>query len=117
MIHSKQAIATFTILGIFNWANTITAIAQVPPPPVSQQSLQEFQQPSQSNFSLGNGGSGLNLLQLIQNANLLNGKSAAEVSAGQNETINDASVEFRRQQLQQLGVKNPVLIDNANPKK
>jgi hypothetical protein len=115
MIHSKHAIAALTVLGVFNSASM--AIAQVPPPPVSQQSLQEFQQPSQSNFSLGSNGSGLNLLQLLQNASLLNGKSAAEVSAGQKETINDASVEFRRQQRQQLGVNNPVLIDSATPKK
>lgn len=92
------------------------AIAQVPPPPVSQQSLQEFQQPNQSNFSLGGSNSGLNLLQLIQNANLLNGKSAADVNAGQKETLDEASVKFRQQQKQQLGVTNPVLVEGAPPK-
>jgi hypothetical protein len=93
------------------------AIAQVPPPPVSQQSLQEFQQPNQSGFSLGSNGSGLNLLQLLQNANLLNSKSAAEVRAGQNETLEEASLQFRKQQRQQLGITNPALVNETNPKK
>jgi hypothetical protein len=90
------------------------AIAQVPPPPVSQQSLQEFQQPTQSGFALGSNGTGLNLLQLLQNANLLNSKSAAEVSAGQKETIDEASIQFRKQQRQQLGITNPALVDGTN---
>jgi hypothetical protein len=113
---SKIVIATFTILGISGFEFMNKAIAQVPPPPpLSQQSLQEFQQPAQSNFSFGNSNSGVNLLQLLQNANLLNGRSSEDVSAGQKETIEEASVQFRKQQRQQLGVTNPVLVDNPTP--
>ncbi len=118
MMYPKIVIATLTVLGVSSFGNNMNqAIAQVPPPPVSQQSLQEFQQPNQSSFAIGGNGSGLNLLQLIQNANLLNSKSPSEVAAGQNETLNEASLQFRKQQKQQLGVTNPALVDVTSPKK
>jgi hypothetical protein len=120
MVSPRIAIAVLTVFGAVFGVCGIEineAIAQVPPPPVSQQSLQEFQQPNQSGFALGSNGSGLNLLQLLQNANLLNSKSAAEVSAGQKETIDEASIQFRKQQRQQLGITNPALVDGTNPKK
>lgn len=102
----KKFLISLTVLG-FSSFNGL-AIAQVPPPSASQQSLQEFQQPNQSNLSFG-GSSGTNLLQLIQNVNLMNSRSAAEVMAGQRETIDEASAEFRKQQRQQLGVTSPLL--------
>jgi len=117
MLYPRLFVTAFTVLGFSGFSNMNLAIAQVPPPPVSQQSLQEFQQPAQSNFSLGGTNSGLNLLQLIQNANLLNGKSASEVTAGQKESLDEASVKFRQQQRQQLGVTNPVLVEGTNPPK
>jgi hypothetical protein len=123
MVSPKIVVAVLTVFGaVFGVCGSNNmeingAIAQVPPPPVSQQSLQEFQQPNQSSFSLGSNGSGLNLLQLLQNSNLLNGKSAAEVTAGQNETLDEASIQFRKQQRQQLGITNPALVDGTNPKK
>lgn len=113
-----QTFLTVVGIGILGGFFTETAIAQVPPPPLSQQSLQEFQQPNQSNFSVGGSNSGLNLLQLIQSANLLNSKSANEVRAGQNEALDEARIKFRQQQRQQLGVTNPVLLDAKDePKK
>lgn len=117
MMQPKIVIAALTFIGAYGASmNFNSAIAQVPPPPVSQQSLQEFQQPNQSAFSLGGNGTGLNLLQLLQNADLLSGKSPAEVSAGQNETLDEASVQFRKQQRKQLGVTNPVLVNETSPK-
>lgn len=116
MVSPKIVVAVLTGLGVCGMEIN-GAIAQVPPPPVSQQSLQEFQQTNQSSFSLGGNGTGLNLLQLLQNSNLLNSKSAAEVSAGQNETLDEASIQFRKQQRQQLGITNPALVDGTNPKK
>jgi hypothetical protein len=116
MLYPQIVIAAVLSISYFNFYSNKEAIAQVPPPPLSQQSLQEFQQPAQSNFSIGGNG-GVNLLQLIQNANLLNGKSAAEVSAGQKESLDEASVKFRQQQRQQLGVTKPVLVEGANPPK
>jgi hypothetical protein len=116
MMSPKIVVGVLTVFGVCGM-ETNGAIAQVPPPPVSQQSLQEFQQPNQSSFSLGGNGTGLNLLQLLQNANLLNGKSPAEVSAGQKETIDEASIQFRKQQRQQLGITNPALVNETNPKK
>ena len=116
MMHPKIVVAMFTVFG-FCGLEISEAIAQLPPPPASQQGLQEFQQTNQSGFSIGNNGGGVSLLQLLQNANFLNSKSAAEISAGQNETIDEASIQFRKQQRQQLGVTNPVLVDVTNPKK
>ncbi|AFY72952.1 hypothetical protein Syn7502_00820 [Synechococcus sp. PCC 7502] len=115
MKYPKFFVSALTVVGISGFSNI--AIAQTPPPLASQQSLQEFQQPAQSNFAIGNSGSGLNLLQLIQSASLLEGKSAKEVTVGQKETLDEASLQFRKQQRQQLGVTNPILVDGANPKK
>ena len=116
MVSPKIVAAVFTVFGVCGMEIN-GAIAQAPPPPVSQQSLQEFQQPNQSGFALGGNGTGLNLLQLLQNANLLNSKSAAEVSAGQNQTLDEASIQFRKQQRQQLNITNPALVNGTNPQK
>ncbi len=104
-------------IGLIGVTGKDLATAQLPPLPTSQQSLQEFQQPNQSGFSTGSNGTGLNLFQLLQNSNFLSGKSAGEVGIGQKESLDEASVEFRKQQRQKLNVVNPILVEKPNPKK
>jgi len=108
MAQSKLIVATFaTLVTICGLASG--AMAQTTSTPLSQQSLQEFQQNNQSSNPLG-GGNGLNILQLIHNANLLNGKSSAELSTSQQESFDAATQEFRLQQRQKLNVNNPALL-------
>jgi hypothetical protein len=105
----KLALATFSVItslcGIVS-----TAVAQSTTAPLSQQSLQEFQQNnSQSTYSVGGSG-GLNILQLIHNSNLTGGKSSDEIRSGQQESLDEATKEFRLRQLQKLNVNNPALV-------
>ncbi len=105
MAHPKLIIAT-VLAALFGTA--FSAIAQPNSTPLSQQSLQEFQQSNQSAYSLG-GSNGLNILQLIHNSNLINGKSAGELSSSQQESLDSATQSFRLQQRQKLNVNNPAL--------
>ena len=64
------------------------------------------------------GTSGFNPLDLIHNANLLNGRSGAEFAADSNEQIDDAASEFKKQQLQrmlELQQQQNSTPDNGNP--
>ena len=87
-------------------ASGLSAVAQTVPTTSitpSQQALQETQG-SQSLYSAGN--SNLNVMQLIHNANLLNGRSSEEFNNDQAESFNDAVKNFRSQQ-RELGGTNP----------
>ncbi|MDX1977917.1 MAG: hypothetical protein SFT94_09600 [Pseudanabaenaceae cyanobacterium bins.68] len=94
---SLNLLATGGILAI-----TCPAIAQVTPKPVteSQQALQELRQENSGDLFRSNGTTGI--MQLIHNANLLNGKSPEQVRSQQAESIDQSVQQFRqRQQLNQ----------------
>jgi hypothetical protein len=87
-------------------ASGLSAVAQTVPTTSttpSQQAIQETQD-SRSLYSVGN--SNLNVMQLIHNANLLNGRSSEQFNSDQSESFNDAVKNFRSQQ-RKLGVSNP----------
>ena len=87
-------------------ASGLSAVAQTVPTTSTtpaQQALQETQD-SRSLYSVGN--SNLNVMQLIHNANLLNGRSSEQFNNDQAESLNDAVKNFRSQQ-RKLGGTNP----------
>lgn len=84
-------------------------MAQVNPVTESQQALQELRQDNSGNIFGGNGTTGI--MQLIHNANLLNGKSPAQVRSQQAESIDQSVQEFRqRQKSRQSGQSSPDTI-------
>lgn len=68
--------------------------------PLSQQTLQELDRNNRSNFSVGNGN--FDVMQLIHNANLLNGRSPEQFRREQDESLDAAVKEFRLQQQQKI---------------
>ncbi len=87
-------------------ASGLSAAAQTAPTTSTtpaQQALQETQD-TRSLYSVGN--SNLNVMQLIHNANLLNGRSPEQFNSDQAESFNDAVKNFRSQQ-RKLGVSTP----------
>ncbi len=94
---SSSALCLFTVSGALA-QNSDTTDARTP---LSQQALRELQD-SRSLYSTGS--NGLNVMQLIHNANLTGGKSTTEFSTEQSEALNDAAKEFRQQQRQKLGL-------------
>jgi hypothetical protein len=74
------------------------AIAQVTKPTTeSQQALQELRQDNSGNIFGSNNGS-VGLLQLIHNANLLNGKSPDKFRSEQAESLDQSVKQFRQRQ-------------------
>jgi hypothetical protein len=87
-------------------ASGLNAVAQTVPTTSitpAQQALQDTQD-TRSLYSVGN--SNLNVMQLIHNANLLNGRSSEQFNNDQAESLNDAVKNFRSQQ-RKLGVSAP----------
>jgi succinate dehydrogenase/fumarate reductase flavoprotein subunit len=72
---------------------------------LSDQTLREAQQQEKSSLSIG--GSNLNILQLINNINLANGKSAEKFRADQAESLDDAVTNFRNQQRREIKISIP----------
>jgi hypothetical protein len=102
----------FTLLGssVLFAGSSLSAVAQTvttTQTTQSQQALQETQD-SRSLYSAGN--SNLNVMQLIHNANLLNGRSPEQFNNDQAESMNDAVLQFRSQQ-RKLGVSSPSALD------
>jgi hypothetical protein len=85
--------------GLSASAQTVPTTSTTP----AQQAIQETQD-SRSLYSVGN--SNLNVMQLIHNANLLNGRSSEQFNSDQAESFNDAVKNFRSQQ-RKLGVSAP----------
>jgi hypothetical protein len=98
----------FTLLGssVLVAASGLSAAAQTvttTQTTQSQQALQETQD-SRTIYSVGN--SNLNVMQLIHNANLLNGRSPEQFNNDQTESLNEVVLQFRAQQRKQ-GVTSP----------
>jgi hypothetical protein len=91
--------ALLAISGLSAVAQTVPTTSTTP----AQQALQETQD-SRSLYSVGN--SNLNVMQLIHNANLLNGRSSEQFNSDQAESLNDAVNNFRSQQ-RKLGSPTP----------
>jgi hypothetical protein len=91
------------------------AIAQVSKPVTeSQQALQELRQDT-SGTVFSSTSSANNLMQLIHNANLLNGKSPEKFNSEQSETLNDTVKAFKERQRQQLGNIQPGTTSPSAP--
>jgi hypothetical protein len=93
----------FAVCSFSASAQTVPTTSTTP----SQQALQETQD-SRSLYSVGN--SNLNVMQLIHNANLLNGRSPEQFNSDQAESFNEAVQQFRSQQ-RKLGVSSPTTLD------
>lgn len=79
------------------------AVAQQTAPTLSEQTLRE----SNQNRSIYEQGGGLNIMQLIHNANLRGNTTSEEFRSRQNETIDSAVEAFRKRR------QNPVQIQIA----
>ena len=108
MISQTISLVTTGIVAATLSATTIAsgAIAQVnTAPTLSEQTLREAQQQEKSSLSIG--GSNLNILQLINNINLANGKSPEKFRADQAESLEDAVTNFRNQQRREIKITIP----------
>ncbi|MBD2178444.1 hypothetical protein H6F42_16115 [Pseudanabaena sp. FACHB-1998] len=108
MISKTISLVTTGIAALTLSATTIAsgAIAQVnTAPTLAEQTLREAQQQEKSSLSIG--GSNLNILQLINNINLANGKSPEKFRADQAESLDDAVTNFRNQQRREIKISIP----------
>ncbi len=91
--------ALFAASGLSAAAQNVPTTSTTP----AQQALQETQD-SRSLYSSGS--SNFNVMQLIHNANLLNGRTSEQFNNDQSESFNDAVKNFRSQQ-RKLGGTTP----------
>jgi hypothetical protein len=98
--------ATCIAVGLSNGL-TANVLAQAAKPTTeSQQALQELRQDTSGDVFGSNSGS-TGLLQLIHNANLLNGKSQSTFRSEQSDSIDQSVKQFRDRQRQKLGTTTP----------
>lgn len=106
-------------IGVSAVAIAITPVV-VPQPAAAQtagsvQPLQDFTNPQNERDSFGGdigGSGGLNVFNMIHNAQLGGWRDPNDVASEQRNSLDKATAEFRRRQLQQLG--NPQIQQSGN---